>query len=196
MSARLFMVDTENTGPSPYSGVTTEFGVVDFTTRATFHAHLWDFHYEPGNPVPIPDRFNPGWTATLPAGAPDNEHFNGVRFDGHWDDDTLVYAALTDWIAALAEHAGQEFKPVFVSDNPGYDWQWLSYGHDRAGLANPFGFSSRRIGDLAAGLDRNWRKTSAWKRWRKTKHDHNPVNDALGNAEAFETLLRKYDQQF
>jgi hypothetical protein len=25
---------------------------------------------------------------------------------------------------------------------------------------------------------------ASWKHLRKTKHDHNPVNDAIGNAEA------------
>ncbi len=29
-----------------------------------------------------------------------------------------------------------------------------------------------------------------WKRFRKTAHDHNPVNDAMGNVEAFDEILR------
>lgn len=195
MNARLFFVDTENTGPSPFSSVTTEFGVVCFGTRATFHAHLWDFHPHPDIPaLPIADAENPGWTATLPAGAPANDAFTGARINVARQ--AGVYRALVQWLDALAAHDGQAFKPVFVSDNPGYDWQWLSFGFDAAGMDNPFGFSSRRIGDLAAGLERNWRKTSAWKRLRRTKHDHTPVNDAMGNAEAFETLLRKHNQQF
>jgi hypothetical protein len=27
-------------------------------------------------------------------------------------------------------------------------------------------------------------------RFRRTAHDHNPVNDAMGNVEAFEEILR------
>jgi len=27
------------------------------------------------------------------------------------------------------------------------------------------------------------------KKWRVTKHDHNPVHDVLGNIEAFEKIL-------
>ena len=105
-------------------------------------------------------------------------------------DRVAVYAALTAWLSDV----GGGTRPVFVSDNPGFDWQWLSYGFDQSGMDNPFGFSSRRIGDLAAGFAGDWRRTSAWKRWRRTKHDHNPVNDALGNAEALHTLLSKHDQ--
>ena len=33
-------------------------------------------------------------------------------------------------------------------------------------------------------------KTMGWKRLRVTRHDHNPVNDAMGNVEAFERLLK------
>jgi hypothetical protein len=34
------------------------------------------------------------------------------------------------------------------------------------------------------------RSTQGWKRLRVTPHDHNPVNDAMGNPEAFERILR------
>ena len=47
---------------------------------------------------------------------------------------------------------------------------------------NPFGYSARRIGDLYCGMNKDMNKT--WKHLRKTVHDHNPVNDAKGNAEA------------
>jgi hypothetical protein len=43
-------------------------------------------------------------------------------------------------------------------------------------------------------LSGNWKQTSAWKRHRRTTHDHNPVNDAVGNAEALRTLLLLHDQ--
>jgi hypothetical protein len=47
---------------------------------------------------------------------------------------------------------------------------------------NPFGWSSRRIGDLYCGLVKDSR--AQWKYLRKTKHTHHPVDDAKGNAEA------------
>ena len=56
--------------------------------------------------------------------------------------------------------------------------------------ANPFGHSGRRIGDFYAGLVGDFQKTQNWKRLRRTKHDHHPVHDALGNAEALVRLLK------
>jgi hypothetical protein len=43
----------------------------------------------------------------------------------------------------------------------------------------------RRIGDLYCGMKMDAGLNSEWKRLhRKTAHDHHPVNDAKGNAEA------------
>ena len=57
------------------------------------------------------------------------------------------------------------------------------YFHRFAGR-NPFGFSGRRIGDLYAGLVKDASKATEWKKYRVTKHTHDPVDDARGNAEA------------
>jgi hypothetical protein len=80
-------------------------------------------------------------------------------------------------------------RPVFVSDNPAYDFQWINYGFHHTLGRNPFGHSGRRISDFYAGLTGRWENTQAWKKLRQTPHDHNPVNDALGNVEAFERIL-------
>lgn len=84
-----------------------------------------------------------------------------------------------------------QFKPpyIFVSDNPAYDWQWINFYFWKYFNANPFGHSARRIGDFYAGLVGNFKQASKWKRLRVTPHDHNPVNDAMGNVEAFERIL-------
>ena len=66
--------------------------------------------------------------------------------------------------------------------------QWVSAMFDKAGIENPFGHSARRISDYWAGLQRKWSETQSWKRYRVTTHDHNPVNDAMGNVEAFATI--------
>ena len=74
---------------------------------------------------------------------------------------------------------------VFISDNPAFDWQWINYYFHSYLERNPFGYSARRIGDLYCGMKNNMGLNSEWKKlFRKTKHDHNPVNDAKGNAEA------------
>lgn len=81
---------------------------------------------------------------------------------------------------------------VFVSDNPAYDWQWINFYFWKYFGKNPFGHSARRIGDYYAGLQGNFGQTQNWKKLRKTKHDHNPVNDAFGNAEALIQLLSRF----
>jgi hypothetical protein len=181
MPKRLFFVDTEASGPSPFSSKMTEFGVVEYRTRQTFYAHLYDF-------TPHPD------TPALPVltGKPMKPRIEVSAGSGPETLDSLraVYARLVEWVYDFGDGNG-----TFVSDNPAFDWQWMSYGLDEAGFANPFGMSARRIGDLAAGLKGNWRETSSWKRYRRTKHTHNPVDDAMGNAEAFATILERHNQK-
>jgi len=85
-----------------------------------------------------------------------------------------------------------EGRPIFWSDNNGYDFSWVNWYFLMYNGKNPFGHSSRRIGDLASGL--NLDLHFPWKRIRKKsgiKHDHNPLNDAKGNAFALLELLRK-----
>ena len=154
-------VDCEARGTSPVHGVLTEFGAVHYDTRDTFHGRLFDA---------TPDPANPAISIVGERLATDKE----------------VAESFAAW---LQEHLGNS-QPVFVSDNPAYDWQWIAGMFDRAGMDNPFGHSGRRISDFWAGLNRNWSDTQGWKRFRRTAHDHNPVNDALGNAEAFEEILR------
>jgi len=97
-----------------------------------------------------------------------------------------VMSAFDSWLASEAPH------PIFLSDNNGFDWQfvnhafWLTLGN------NPFGHSSRRISDLYSGVVRNLRKGTGWKKYRKAAHTHNPLQDALGNAQAFLEILRRY----
>jgi hypothetical protein len=52
-------------------------------------------------------------------------------------------APLREWV--LAHSKG---RPVMVSDNPAFDWQWVAAEFAKAGLENPFGHSARRIGDF------------------------------------------------
>src|SRR3990167_7494796 len=80
-------------------------------------------------------------------------------------------------------------RKIFVSDNPAYDWQFINYYFHKFLGENPFGHSARRIGDYYAGLMNDWEDSSSWKKFRVTPHDHNPVHDALGNAEALEKLF-------
>ncbi len=156
---KLIFVDCEATGPCPGKGVLTEFGAVDYDSRATYHGVLYE-----GRPK---------------ADAPHLSEVTGRQFDA-----VAVYRDFEAWLEALGGG-----RPVFVSDNPAFDWQWINHGFWHALDRNPFGHSGRRISDFYAGLVGDFYDTQSWKSLRITVHDHNPVNDAMGNVEAFARIL-------
>lgn len=159
--SNFIFVDVEARGSSPVNGTMTEFGCVHEKSKDTFHGVLFLGEPDPENPaIPIV----------------------GDRVNS--DESTAQY--LMAWL----EEVGGKERPVFVSDNVAYDWMWIAGMFDKAGLPNPFGHSGRRISDFWAGLNHNWGETQSWKKFRKTPHDHNPVNDAMGNVEAFQEIKR------
>jgi DNA polymerase III epsilon subunit-like protein len=162
----LVFVDVEATGTSPYSGVMTEFGAVEFTTNDTFHGVLWESEPDPTNPAKsqIVQKLLLSEEQQL-------EH------------EREVMDQFASWLK------GYKGRPIFVSDNVAYDFQWVNFYFDKTLGSNPFGHSGRRISDFYAGLMRDFYRTQEWKQWRITQHDHNPVHDALGNVEAFRKLL-------
>jgi hypothetical protein len=120
---------------------------------------------------------------------PDGESFHGWITNRKGDTpaegrEKLVFQNLYDWLLTFGYD-----RNVFISDNPAFDWQWINYGFYKYQEFNPFGHSARRISDFYAGLCGDFSKTMEWKKLRITKHDHNPVNDAMGNMEAFKRLL-------
>lgn len=96
-----------------------------------------------------------------------------------------TFARFEGWLADVSHG-----RPIMVSDNPAYDWQWINFYFWRYFGRNPFGHSARRIGDFYAGLCGDFARTNRWKALRVTPHDHDPVHDALGNLEAFERILK------
>lgn len=164
--SKLIFVDCEATGPCPWperDWVLTEFGAVDYRSRQTFHGVLYGARPRPDNPA--------------------QSELAGPRYDA-----VDVFSRFEAWIEAVPGGS-----PVFVSDNPAYDFQWINDGFWRALDRNPFGHSGRRISDFYAGLKRDWSRSQDWKRYRRTPHDHHPVHDALGNVEAFEHVTRDLD---
>lgn len=157
----LIFVDCEAWGGCPALGQLTEFGAVNFDTNETFHGVLVEAKPDPARPA-VP----------LSGGKPTLEH------------ERRVFEDFARWLRR------SQGPPLFVSDNPAFDWQWINDGFLRTLGRNPFGHSARRIGDFYAGLTGDFRNASRWKRLRVTKHDHNPVHDALGNVEAFRRMLR------
>jgi hypothetical protein len=103
-----------------------------------------------------------------------------------FDDPAVVMESFANWVNSVNRNG----RPIFTSDNVAYDWQWINYYLHQYLDKNVFGYSGRRIGDIICGLERDLRFD--WKKFRKTKHDHNPANDAIGNAEALMYFVRKH----
>ena len=117
---------------------------------------------------------------------PSKATFHGVFSGQKSMEEKEVFEEFEKWILQVTK--GE--RPVFVSDNPAFDWQWINDGFWRTIGRNPFGYSARRIGDFYAGLVGDFTNSTSWKKLRITLHDHNPVHDAMGNLEAFERLLK------
>lgn len=117
---------------------------------------------------------------------PSRATFHGVLAENGRVLEKDVFERFEQWILKVTK--GE--RPIFVSDNPAFDWQWINDAFWRTLGKNPFGHSARRIGDFYAGLVGDFTDSSSWKKLRITPHDHNPVHDAMGNLEAFEKLLK------
>lgn len=162
----LIFVDVEAAeGISPANGKMTEFGAIEYKSRETFHGVLWESQPDPSNPA--------------------KSIITGKHFD-----ELKVMQDFADWLKTVSKS-----QPVFVSDNNGYDFQWINFYFDKHLGKNPFGHSSRRISDFWAGINRDFYNTQKWKSYRVTTHDHNPVNDAMGNVEAFERIIEEMATQ-
>lgn len=99
-----------------------------------------------------------------------------------------AHAGMQSFIDWLDETYKGKRVPVW-SDNPGFDWQFVNGYLWKYCRRNPLGWSMRRIGDFYAGMQRDARATSKWKKLRDTKHTHNALDDARGNAEALKKIL-------
>ncbi len=158
------MVDIESDGPIPgdYSMVSFGAVLVDDNLDKTFYGKL----------KPVSDKFIP----------------EALAVSGHTRDELMAFEEpqqvmndFAQWIKAVCKD-----RPIFISDNNGFDWMFICwYFHHFTG-GNPFGFSSQNLGSLYKGLQKDTFQT--FKHLRKTKHTHNPVDDAKGNAEALLTM--------
>lgn len=73
-------------------------------------------------------------------------------------------------------------RPMMFSDNNGFDFMFTHWYFVHFLGMDPFGYTSRNIADLYRGMNSDVK--SNFKKHRITKHTHNPVDDAMGNAEA------------
>jgi hypothetical protein len=154
------MVDVESDGPIPgdFSMVCLGAVVVEPGLGRTFYGKL----------RPISERYVPEALAV-----------SGFTRDATlaFDDPKVVMQRFVSW---LGDVGGK--RPLFVSDNNGFDWGFVNwYLHHFVG-ENPLGHSSQNLGSLYKGLVKDTFAT--FKHLRKTAHTHDPVDDARGNAEA------------
>lgn len=168
----LFIVDVEADGPCPGIYSMVSFGVVrvDRKLETTFRAEV----------KPISNIWVPEALAV-----------SGVSRDKHktFGDPDLAMSEFDKWLKENSKG-----KPIFVSDNLAFDWQWINYYfHAYGDNGNPFGFSGRRIGDFYSGLVKDLYAASKWKKFKITPHTHDPVDDAKGNAEALIYMIDKYN---
>ena len=156
-----FLVDVESDGPCPGLYSMISFGAVkvqeDLKNTPTFYGEL----------CPISTNWIPQALAVSEFTREQTLKFN---YPG------IVMKSFANWIKENSVG-----RPIFISDNNGFDWQFINYYFHRYIGENPFGFSSRRLADLYCGMQKD--TYAKWKHLRDTKHTHNPVDDAMGNAE-------------
>lgn len=154
------MVDVEADGPIPGDYSMVSFGAV------IVEPGLGRSYY--GRLRPISERFVP----------------EALAVSGHSREETLAFPEPAEVLQAFRAWLLHEApdRRLFISDNNGFDWQFINwYFHHFLG-ENPFGFSSQNLGSLYKGLVKDTFQT--FKHLRKTRHNHHPVDDAKGNAEA------------
>jgi len=168
----MIFVDIEADGPIPGDYSMIAIGAVAYTEdRPTFLDYL----------RPISEKWVP----------------QALKVSGFTRADTLQFpdarGTMQRFYEWVTEVCGNE-RPFFVSDNNGFDWMFVAwYFHHFLGR-NPFGHSSTNLGSLYKGLVRSLFLN--FKHLRKTPHTHNPLDDAIGNLEAFEEMVKRWKVRF
>ncbi len=161
------MVDIEADGPCPgdYSMICFGAVLVEERLARTFYARL----------RPVSEKWLP----------------QALAVSGFSREETLAFgepqAEMERFAAWLKENV--KGRPVFISDNNGFDWQYINWYFWHFTGGNPFGHSSTNLGSLYKGMVKDM--SQSFKHLRKTRHTHNPVDDAMGNAEALLEMKRR-----
>jgi hypothetical protein len=184
-----FVGDTEETGPNTQLHSMHWFGAVKFTNTLnnTFE----------GKMRPRPETID--LTAKPPRTGyhPDSmKYAGGITFEEllSWPDPSLVMPEYVEWIYDLCE---PNTKPFLLTDNTGHDKKWWDMYIDLfvpyTGSETLLGHSSQSIKDRFNGFKQGYEAALGYEvpeEYRSleamatTKHDHTPLNDALGRAEA------------
>ena len=164
----MIMVDVEADGPCPghYSMIELGAVVVERGKPRTFYGTL----------APITQQFKPDALKAIGRTREETLQFDNPAETMH---------KFKDWL----DEVNKGGRPIFISDNNGFDWQFVNFYFHAVMDTNPFGHSSRNLQDLYKGMTKNMRKNC--KHLRKTKHTHHPVDDAMGNVEALIAMAER-----
>ena len=165
----IISVDIETDGPVPHLYSMVSLGAVSVDTDEAFYYTF----------KPISVRYNE----------------DALKVSGFTREQTLTFpdakVGMEDFHWWLNELSGGK-RLTFMSDNAGFDWQFVNYYFVYADLTNPFGFSPMSLTWFAKGLEKNTKYNDWKKKYRTTKHTHNALDDARGNAEAFRKMREVY----
>ena len=178
----LIVVDVEADGPAPghhdlYSMVSFAAVVVEPSLSRTFV----------GKVRPISKKWIAEALAVGRQRMPDGTLAQITRKDHEgFPPPAIVIPRFREWVMSVMPDpdAGETPRATMISDNIGFDWSFINYYFWYYCNSNPFGHSGRRLNDLYAGSQNDAGATTGWKDFRKTKHTHDPLDDAQSMAEA------------
>lgn len=162
------MVDIEADGPIPgdYSMIALGAVVVEPTLAKGFFGTL----------KPISEKWVPDALAV--AGYTSEETMK-------FDDPLQTMQRFNKWV-----RQNSQGRPLFVSDNNRFDWMFTRWYFIHFLEKDPFGHSSTNLGSLYKGCVCDMTKN--FKHLRKSRHTHNPLEDAVGNARVMLEISKRY----
>jgi hypothetical protein len=173
----LLAMDVEASGPCPNHGDMISFAAIVVEPGLSRY-------FDSGNMRPECEKFSMGAYNSI--GMTREQHLAAP----YSIEERMV--AFRDWLTTVESKNG---RYVMLSDNPGFDFQWMNFElWNKIGVPL-LGHSARRIGDAWSGLRKRPRDTTNWKKLRRTAHDHTPLNDAMGNAEAWLAMWEQYGEE-
>lgn len=165
------IVDVEADGPCPGLFSMVSFGAVFITKDG-----IKDTFFGQVKPLPNATHIQ---AALAVSGVSRTEHLN-------YPDPVVTMSAFDAWLSEKQQETKSK-RLFFISDNNGFDWQFINYYFWLTLNKNPFGHSSSNLNDLYKGMVKDMFKN--FKHLRTTKHTHHPVDDATGNAEALHKMI-------
>jgi hypothetical protein len=173
------VMDIESNGPCPglFSLISVGLATVNWNLDPTFKRFSTKIEFAP---EPFSDSSSEAYKVV------------GVTLQQHetFPEPLESTQLLLDTLNQLKTSSNSD-RLICWSDNPAFDYQFLNYYFFKYVRENPLGHSARRIGDLWAGYRNNPNDHSSWKKFRKTRHTHDPEDDAIGNCEALEEILKR-----